>query len=115
MKTERELAELIFDKFREQKCKTGQIITLKSIKYDNFIMNLNPIEQDLFYKVLNELQYTGYYDYEKDLGEILRLTEKGYQYIYDDEKISLMQKIPWIIPKKRELIGIELTINCGKQ
>ncbi|WP_311327708.1 toll/interleukin-1 receptor domain-containing protein [Capnocytophaga sputigena] len=100
MKTERELAELIFDKFREQKCKTGQIITLKSIKYDNFIMNLNPIEQDLFYKVLNELQYTGYYDYEKDLGEILRLTEKGYQYIYDNEKISLMQKIPWIIPEK---------------
>ena len=100
MKTERELAELIFDKFREQKCKTGQIITLKSIKYDKFIMNLNPIEQDLFYKVLNELQYTGYYDYEKDLGEILRLTEKGYQYIYDDEKISLMQKIPWIIPEK---------------
>ena len=100
MKTERELAELIFDKFREQKCKTGQIITLKSIKYDKFIMNLNPIEQDLFYKVLNELQYTGYYNYEKDLGEILRLTEKGYQYIYDDEKISLMQKIPWIIPEK---------------
>ena len=100
MKTERELAELIFDKFREQKCKTGQIITLKSIKHDKLIMNLNPIEQDLFYKVLNELQYTGYYIYEKDSGEILRLTEKGYQYIYDDEKISLMQKIPWIIPEK---------------
>lgn len=102
MKTERELAELIFDKFREQKCETGQIIPLKSIEYDKFIMNLNPIEQDLFYKVLNGLQYTRYYDYEKDLGGILRLTEKGYQYIYDDEKISLMQNIPWIIPKKEE-------------
>ena len=102
MKTERELAELIFDKFREQKCETGQIIPLKSIKYDKFIMNLNPIERDLFYKVLNALEYTRYYDYEKDLGGILRLTEKGYQYIYDDEKISLMQNIPWIIPKKEE-------------
>ena len=102
MKTERELAELIFDKFREQKCETGQIIPLKSIKYDKFIMNLNPIEQDLFYKVLNGLQYTRYYDYEKDLGGILRLTEKGYQYIYDDEKISLMQNIPWIIPEKEK-------------
>lgn len=102
MKTERELAELIFDKFREQKCKTGQIIPLKSIKYDKFIMNLNPIERDLFYKVLNDLQYTEYYDYEKDLGEILRLTEKGYQYIYDDEKISLMQNIPQIIPEKEK-------------
>ena len=102
MKTERELAELIFDKFREQKCETGQIIPLKSIEYDKFIMNLNPIEKDLFYKVLNGLQYTRYYDYEKDLGGILRLTEKGYQYIYDDEKISLMQNIPWIIPKKEE-------------
>lgn len=100
MKTERELAELIFDKFREQKCKTGQIITLKSIIHDKSIINLTPMEQDLFYKVLNELQYTGYY--EKDLGEILRLTEKGYQYIYDDEKISLMQKIPWIIPEKEK-------------
>lgn len=102
MKTERELAELIFDKFREQKCETGQIIPLKSIEYDKFIMNLNPIEQDLFYKVLNGLQYTRYYDYEKDLGGILRLTEKGYQYIYDDEKISLMQNIPWIIPEKEK-------------
>ena len=65
-------------------------------------MNLNPIEQDLFYKVLNGLQYIGYYDYEKDLGGILRLTEKGYQYIYDDEKVSLMQNVPWIIPEKEE-------------
>ena len=102
MKTERELAELIFDKFREQKCETGQIIPLKSIKYDKFIMNLNPIEQDLFYKVLNGLQYTEYYVYEEGLGEILRLTEKGYQYIYNDEKVSLMQNIPWIIPEKEE-------------
>ena len=58
MKTERELAELIFDKFREQKCKTGQIITLKSIIHDKSIINLTPMEQDLFYKVLNGLQYT---------------------------------------------------------
>lgn len=103
MKTERELAELIFDKFREQKCETGQIIPLKSIEYDKFIMNLNPIEKDLFYKVLNGLQYTGYYVYEKDLKEILRLTEKGYQYIYDHEKVSLMQNIPWIIPEREEI------------
>lgn len=103
MKTERGLAELIFDKFRERKCRTNQIIPLKSIKYDKFItMNLNPIEQDLFYKVLNGLQYTGYYVYEKDLEEILRLTEKGYQYIYDHEKVSLMQNIPWIIPEREK-------------
>ena len=102
MKTERELAELIFDKFRERKCRANQIIPLKSIIYDESIMNLNPIEQDLFYKVLNGLQYIGYYVYEKDLEEILRLTEKGYQYIYDDEKVSLMQNVPWIIPEKEE-------------
>lgn len=102
MKTERELAELIFDKFREQKCETGQIIPLKSIKYDKFIMNLNPIEKDLFCKVLDELKYMGYYVQEEDFGGILRLTEKGYQYIYDDEKISLMQNIPWIIPEREK-------------
>ena len=102
MKTERELAELIFDKFREQKCKADQIIPLRSIKHDEFIINLNPIEQDLFYKVLDELQYAGYYVYEKKLGGILRLTEKGYQYIYDNEKVSLMQNIPWIIPEKEK-------------
>ena len=102
MKTERELAELIFDKFRERKCRANQIIPLKSIIYDESIMNLNPIEQDLFYKVLNGLQYTEYYVYEKDLNEILRLTEKGYQYIYDDEKVSLMQNISWIIPEREK-------------
>ena len=102
MKTERELAELIFERFREQRCRTNEIISLNSVTNDKLIGDLNPIEQDLFYKVLNELQYTGYYVYEKGLGEILRLTEKGYQYIYDDEKVSLMQNIPWIIPEKEE-------------
>lgn len=102
MKTERELAELIFEKFREQRCRTNEIISLNSVTNDKLIEDLNPIEQDLFYKVLNELQYTGYYVYEEGLGKILRLTEKGYQYIYDDEKISLMQKIPWIIPEKEK-------------
>jgi len=40
MKTERELAELIFDKFRERKCRANQIISLKSIIYNESIMNL---------------------------------------------------------------------------
>lgn len=98
MKTERELAELIFDKFRAAKCRENQIVHFRNIDFDKNIMNLNPKEKDLFNIVLNGLIFTGYYTYEKEGLKCLRLTQKGYDYIYDDEAKSVMLEKPWLIP-----------------
>jgi hypothetical protein len=97
MKKERELAELIFDKFRAANCKTGHIVMMRSINF-GLIDKLNPKEKDLFFTVFNGLIFTGYFTYEKGNPECIRLTEKGYNYIYEDDKAELMLQKPWIVP-----------------
>jgi hypothetical protein len=98
MKNERELAELLFDKFRETNCKTNEIVMMRSIRF-GVIDKLNPKEKEIFCTILNGLIFTGYYTYQEDSPECIRLTEKGYDYIYDDDKIEIMKQKPWIIPE----------------
>lgn len=98
MKNERELAELIFDTFRASNCKNNEIVMMRSIRF-GVIDKLNPKEKEMFFTVLNGLIFTGYYTYEKDSPECIRLTEKGYDYIYDDDMVQEMLKNPWIIPQ----------------
>lgn len=101
MKNEREIAELIFDKFRASNCKTNEIVMMRNIRF-GLIDKLNPKEKEIFDAVLNGLIFTGYYTYHSDSPECIRLTEKGYDYIYDEEKIAKMQQIPWVIPTVHE-------------
>lgn len=98
MKNERELAELIFDTFRASKCKTNEIVMMRSIRF-GVIDKLNPKEKEIFFTVLNGLIFTGYYTYQGDSPECIRLSEKGYDYIYDDEKVQEMLKKSWVIPQ----------------
>jgi hypothetical protein len=97
MKKERELAELIFDTFRKINSKANHIVMMRTI---NLVIypKLNPKEQEIFYNVLNGLIFTGYYTYEQGSLECLRLTQKGYDYIYDEDQTELMLKKPWILP-----------------
>ena len=99
MLTERELAELIFDTFRKSNLKANEIVMMQSIGFD-LIKKLNPKEQEIIFTVLNGLIFTGFITYQKDNPQCIRLTEKGYDYIYDDDKIEIMQQKPWIIPDK---------------
>lgn len=98
MKNERQIAELIFDKFRKQNCKTNEIVPFRSIRFGP-IDTLNPKEKELFDKVFIGLQALDYFLYEKDGLESIRLTQKGYDYIYDDEQVELISKKPWVIPQ----------------
>jgi hypothetical protein len=98
MKNEREIAELIFDKFRNTKCKTNEIAPFHSIRF-GLIDKLNPKEKELFDKVFIGLQALDYFHYEKDGLESIRLTQKGYDYIYDDEQVKLITQKPWVIPQ----------------
>lgn len=98
MKNERQIAELIFDKFRSAKCKTNEIVLFRSIRF-GLIDKLNPKEKELFDKVFIGLQALDYFTYEKDGLESIRLTQKGYDYIYDDDKIEVITQKPWVIPE----------------
>ena len=101
MKNERELAELIFDTFRKANCKTNEIVMMRSINF-GVIDKLNPKEKEIFFTVLNGLIFTGYYTYQSDSPECIRLTEKGYDYIYDNDLVQEMLKKPWVIPQVDE-------------
>lgn len=110
MKRERQIAELIFDKFRADNCKTGHIIMLNLLQF-NLIDKLNPKERELFPIVLKGLINTGYLTYENISYECIRLTEKGYNYIYDDVKVLEMLQIPWVIPQIDKKIDWESEFN----
>lgn len=98
MKTERKIAELIFDKFRQMKCIVNYIVPMRTIRF-GLMEDLNPKEREVFYTVFCGLQALNYFTYKKGNLECICLTQKGYDYIYDDDLISKMQNIPWIIPE----------------
>jgi len=98
MKNEREIAELIFDKFRQTNSKVNHVVPIRTIRF-GLIDKLNPKEQELFDKVFIGLKALDYFTYEKDELESIRLTQKGYDYIYDDENVELITQKPWMIPE----------------
>ena len=123
MRTEREIAELLFDTFRAAKCKAGEIVMMRTIKF-SLVEKLNPKEKELFDIVFVGLQLTGYITYENSSLECIKLTQKGYDYIYDDEQIKNMLNTPWVIPvygktdwdkaynKLWRIIGPQETAKC---
>ena len=60
MRTERQIAELIFDKFRSANCKPGHVVMMRVIRF-SLIDKLNPKEVELFNIVFVGLQITGYF------------------------------------------------------
>lgn len=123
MRTEREIAELIFDKFRSAKCKTGEIVMMRTIRF-SLIDKLNPKEKELFDIVFVGLQITGYITYEQEGIDCIRLTQKGFDYIYNEYQTAKMVNVPWIIPacnktdwdkaynKLWRIIGPQETAKC---
>lgn len=97
MRTERQIAELIFDPFRQTNCRAGHIVMMRTFRF-GVELKLNPIEKDMYFCVLTGLINLNYVTYENHNIECLRLTEKGYYYIYDDEKVQKMQSVPWLLP-----------------
>lgn len=100
MKTDKELAEFIFDLFRAAHCKAGHIVMMRT--FDTKLRKeLNPKEQNKVIDVANRLidnRYVEYEDGSKGL-KCLRLTQKGYDYIYDDDKpLDGFDPIPQIVP-----------------
>ena len=86
MKTDKQLAEFIFDMFRSAKCRAGHIIMMRTFR-TKVQSQLNPKEQDKVVDTANKLIDNGYMTYEDGSQgiECLRLTDKGYGYIYDSD------------------------------
>lgn len=77
----REMAEWILDFFRRAKVDAGQIVMMRNVQ--NKLHELNPKERDMFVPVANELIENGYFTYEEGSLQVLRLTQKGRDYIYE--------------------------------
>lgn len=97
MKTERQIAEIILDFFRKADCRAGEIVMINTILFSPEITSLNPKEKDLFDTVFVGLQVTGYFEKEDD-PRCIRLTQKGFYYIYDEEQKDKMLGAPWLFP-----------------
>ena len=77
-----EMAEWILDFFRRAKVAAGQIVMFRNLQFAQ--QQLNPKERSLFLSVMNELLEHDYFTFEQDPVQCLRLSEKGYNYIYDE-------------------------------
>ena len=85
MKSDKELAEYIFDIFRAAHCKAGHMVMMRTFEI-KLREDLNPKEQEIIFDVANRLIDNGYIEYEDGSRGLkcLRLTKKGFDYIYDD-------------------------------
>jgi len=98
MKSTAQIQELVFDLFRNTNSRSGHIIMMRTVNFSIYD-KLNPKEQDIFSNSVNELIQKGYLIYESGSPECLRLTEKGYDRIYDDNFQE--EEIQPIIQKKK--------------
>ena len=97
MKTERQIAEQVFQLFRNTNCRENHGFMMNALN-TQVVYNLNPKEQEMFYVVYIGLQALQYISVDDD-GRFIRLTKKGYDYIYDDNLVNKMQAVPWVIPE----------------
>lgn len=96
MKTERQMAELVFQIFRNTKCRDKQGFVVNVLNEQLVYKLQNPKDQETFKIVYEGLQALEYISV--DDKNFIRLTKKGYDYIYDDKLVNKMNNIPWIIP-----------------
>lgn len=86
-KKKQELAEMFLDMFRMLNCRPGRGFMERNLQ-SQLLDKLNPVEKDSFNEVFNELYTNGYF--EVDLSKVIpfyKLTQKGYDYIYDDNAL----------------------------
>lgn len=97
MLNERAIANRIFDLFRQLNCKENHVVPMRTVRF-SLIDKLNPKEKELFPIVFNGLVSLGYFTYEPDGFASMRLSKKGYDFIYDDALVRRFLDLPWIIP-----------------
>ena len=87
MKTEYEIADIIFDVCKEFRLRSDEVVKWIMVT-ERLRKKLNPKELDLAWLVVDKLCQKEYIRLESDSGNIphwLRLLELGYDYMYDDD------------------------------
>ena len=79
--TKEQLKQEILHVFENRNCRPNDIIMMRYWRF-TFLPRLNPKEQDLFTSAVNDLIDEGKLIYEKGPLECLRLTEHGYDELY---------------------------------
>lgn len=76
--------EIVWDAFRRTNSRAGHILFMRTFKF-GAMRNMNPEEQKGFIDTLNDMIALGLINYESGDGgmDLLRLTEKGYEELYD--------------------------------
>ncbi|MBX9891360.1 MAG: hypothetical protein K2Y12_03450 [Chitinophagaceae bacterium] len=99
MKSKEEMQEIILDQFRKSNSRANHIVMMNVLRFE-VILKLNPKEQEIFSDAAKALIDEGYISYEDASAgpECFRLTQKGYDRIYED---SFSSKPTPIIRKKK--------------
>ena len=79
--TKEQLKREILNVFESRNSRPNDIIMMRYWRF-TFLPKLNPRDQDLFTPAVNELIDEGKLIYEKESLECLRLTERGYEELY---------------------------------
>lgn len=76
--------EIVWEAFRSTKARPGHILFMRTFKF-GAMRNMNPEEQKRFIETLNDMIDLGLISYESGDGgmDLLRLTERGYEELYD--------------------------------
>lgn len=82
-RSDKQLMDLVMEQFRKTMCKVGQGYMFRTLKMA-VIDNLNPKEQSRIYVVLDGMIDNDFItvEFENEYPTFLKLTEKGYHYIY---------------------------------
>jgi hypothetical protein len=87
------IANCLMSRFRETNSKVNHVIDQRWIQFQ-FASNLNPKEQDLINDAAKLLQNEGFITIENRMGmPCLVLTQKGFDAIYDNDKVAIINKI----------------------
>lgn len=109
MKTEYEIADVVFDLCRKFNLKKDQVV--KWIIVTEYLRkNLNPRELDLAWLVVDKLCQKEYIKLEPERGNMpqwLRLLELGYDYMYDDNIALDLSICIQIIPDEVDITSEE--------
>ncbi len=81
---EQRYKEIVWDAFRRTNSRAGHILFMRTFRM-GAMRGLNPEEQKQFIDTLNDMINLGLISYESGDGgmDLLRLTEKGYEELYD--------------------------------
>lgn len=118
----------VLDQFRKANSRAGHIIFMRTFRF-GIMRELNPEEQRQFIDAVNEMITDGLVTYEKSDGgmDLLRLTEQGYEQLYqqrsDAQIASIILakfkaaniKIGQIIPMRTVSFGILPSLNPKEQ